>query len=562
MKRLGVLALLMWASTRIAAAHPLDISVTTIQATPQGLAGSAYIHPYEVSLLVESRNRSLEDLEVSEIRRMVIEYFDERFKVYARPGIVRKRDMVAEGEELYQIVSRGLFLSFTLPLENDQYPVTFSTDLFVEFFNTQTNKIVVLDSMGQPLPGSREVFLTARRTNWSFDPRHPDFSSEYDDSTDTDGDGLTDRMENLYGLDPHEEDTDGDGYSDSIEFDFGWDPFSRDLSPGQSQEAVERSLWGAGEAGYLEENPAADSVEMNPPAVKPEQPTRAEPGLERTDGEEPATEEGGAAGESAAPGRDLVESTDAGRKATRGGRYLEKVLGKITRTVRSGFTFGSGLSLFLSVFVLGFLHASMPGHGKGVLISYLAQTGHRFRHAVRFVLAFTVTHLIDVVILGFGVRLLSSAVDSARMSQILKYVGGGGLLIVALFLTIQGVRDLRGKDPNKSGLHTSRQQERPPAKTRSGILLGFLTGLAPCPFGWAILMILLSLGRPELILPTVAVFGIGIFTFLLAIALAVMFCRAVIMDVFSRFSRISRLVSGVLLLIFAAFFFTPRMPSL
>ena len=94
------------------------------------------------------------------------------------------------------------------------------------------------------------------------------------------------------------------------------------------------------------------------------------------------------------------------------------------------------------------------------------------------------------------------------------------------------------------------------------MLLGFLTGLAPCPFGWAILMILLSLGKAELIPPIIAVFGLGIFIFLLTVTLGVMFLRAIAMDLFSKFSRYSRLVSGVLLLAFGLLFFTPRVPTI
>ena len=36
-------------------AHPLDISLTTLQVLPSGLSVTTYIHPYELSLLAESQ---------------------------------------------------------------------------------------------------------------------------------------------------------------------------------------------------------------------------------------------------------------------------------------------------------------------------------------------------------------------------------------------------------------------------------------------------------------------------------------------------------------------------
>jgi Bacterial TSP3 repeat len=50
---------------------------------------------------------------------------------------------------------------------------------------------------------------------------------------DTDGDGLSDEDELLYGTDPRKIDTDQDGYSDKREIDASWNPLSRELSPGQ-----------------------------------------------------------------------------------------------------------------------------------------------------------------------------------------------------------------------------------------------------------------------------------------------------------------------------------------
>jgi len=519
-------------------AHPLDISLTTLQVSASGFIGTTYIHPYEISLLLDSRGLAMDEVAVPELRRIVLSYFDEHFSVYGKGGMVNKHGLYADAEELYQVLARGLYLNYLLPIEEDQYPVSFEVDLFVEFFNTQTNKLILLDASGQPLPGSREVFLTARRTGWSFDPSQPDFSSEYDDWSDTDGDGMSDRLESLYGLDPANSDTDGDGYSDFIEFSFGWDPFDAEPSEGQSQEAVSR---GAGGYDAPQPVPAADSEgEQKPRRVE--------------EAEGAASDSRPEAGETG----NLIEANKIRDRRIARSKLLERVLAKLSRTVETGFTFGSMVSVLFSIFLLGFLHASMPGHGKGILLSFLAQEKRKFIHALRFIVTFTVTHLVDVIILSFGLKILSSAYQSARVSQILKFVGGAGLLLVAVFLVVQGIRDIAGnKAPG-----VRRQEPVKAGKSGGALVLGFLTGLAPCPFGWAILMILLSLGRPDLIPPVIIVFGLGIFSFLLLLTLGIMFFRAVVMDLFSKFSRYSRLVSGTLLLVFSVLFFTPTVPTI
>jgi hypothetical protein len=47
---------------------------------------------------------------------------------------------------------------------------------------------------------------------------------QIDVSLDTDGDGLTDTQEAIYGTDPNNPDTDGDGYLDGDEVKHGYDP--------------------------------------------------------------------------------------------------------------------------------------------------------------------------------------------------------------------------------------------------------------------------------------------------------------------------------------------------
>ncbi len=504
--------------------HPLDITLTTLQIDQSYFYGTTYIHPYELSLLVADNNLSIQNTSLKELSGIILPYFDERFKIYGKNGLITKKNLSLENTKLYRILADGLYINYYILCDPDQFPITFNVDLFVEYFNTQTNKIILLDGNGNLFPGSEEIILTAKRTEWSFDLNKPDFSSEVDDLTDSDGDGFTDRLESLYGLDPHNPDTDGDGYSDFIELSYGWDPFDKNPSPGQSKETLL-------------------NFEQVTPEIEGFQESEDKPSVELSSVDRPLLTH------KTQDPRNLIKEHNIKDKRIPDSSILVKTLSKLESTFTGTISFGRIISLFLSVFVLGFLHASMPGHGKGILISYLAGENRKFRHALGFIASFSITHLIDVVILSFGLSLLSSTYQSAKVSQTLKFIGGAGLLVIAIFMIFSGIRDLKNHGDRKN----VRKNKAP--KIKGAAVLGFLTGLAPCPFGWALLMMLLSMDKVEMIPAIIIVFGLGIFSFLFLLTIGIYVVRTIALDLFSHFSRYSQLVSGTLLLIFALLFF-------
>jgi len=100
---------------------------------------------------------------------------------------------------------------------------------------------------------------------------------------------------------------------------------------------------------------------------------------------------------------------------------------------------------------------------------------------------------------------------------------------------------------------------RPVGKIKkSAFLIGLLTGLAPCPFGWAILMMLLSLGKLDMVPVIIIAFGLGIFCFMLCMTVLILLFKKVARPLFARMDRVSGLVSGILLLLFSVLFFIPQ----
>jgi ABC-type nickel/cobalt efflux system permease component RcnA len=248
-------------------------------------------------------------------------------------------------------------------------------------------------------------------------------------------------------------------------------------------------------------------------------------------------------------------------------RFLSKTLARLESSLTSDSSIRSLIAMALSVFALGFIHASMAGHGKGILLSYLSQEERKFSHALRFITTFTITHLADVVILSLGLTFFSSSYSSARTSTILKYVGGSGLIVLAVILIIRGIMDIRekpkqSKQPTRATSYKPKNESSKTEGTRGAVLMGLLVGLAPCPFGWAIILLLMSIGKLSMVPVIILIFGLGIFTFLFLVSIGFFIARGVVSKIFEQYARYSQLISGILILIFSLFFFTTKIPTL
>lgn len=589
----------LWAVATPLYSHPLDISLSVLQVGTDKIEGTIYIHPYEVNLLAEEHGIPLRNDTFDRIKPYITDYFQDRFIVRtgepSRTATIYPTEIVTEDKDLYQIISDGLYINFVLEVQQADYPITFFVSLFTEYFTTQTNKLIILDGHGDPFPGSEEVFLTANRTRWQFDAANPDFSSEKDDLTDSDGDGLTDHQERLYGFDPNKADTDGDGYNDFIEMSYGWDPLNPSPSPGQSWDAVKE----VGETGIVavgrgETNPSESPLppESDTSSEKSSSATSAVSTIsessgkqERVPGHNQVVPDNGTSGVSdqevdiaqkgssdrtpsvgdssqALSEKNLIKKHAIRDRSIPDSSFLQKTLAKLEHTVTENASFPALLVMILSVFALGFIHASMPGHGKGILLSYLSQIERKFSHALRFILTFTITHLADVIILSLGLTFFASSYSSAKISAVLKYVGGAGLAILALVLIVKGIADIRGRSQTSQCNQNSAAQSSEPKGTKGAVLMGLLTGLAPCPFGWAIILLLMSLGKLTLVPVIIFIFGLGIFAFLLLISIGFFIARGVVATLFDRYARYSRFVSGIFILLFSLFFFTTKIPTL
>lgn len=266
---------------------------------------------------------------------------------------------------------------------------------------------------------------------------------------------------------------------------------------------------------------------------------------------------------------ELHEELQVDRKnvSGQGSDFLQKTLSTI-ETYFKEKTQGEGiLILFAMVFALGFLHATTSGHGKGILLAHMMDPDKKFLDAVKFISIFTVTHIIDIILLGTGVSFILPEVQHHEMIEAVKTVGGIGLSFFAVYLMLQGFiywkfketvwSFLKRKIFKKNNIIKEYQK-----KSKGSLLLGFLTGLAPCPFGWAIFFLMLGLNKEETMNPfmiggIILVFGSGIFIFLLIYAILIYRGRNLLFSRFRNLEPISVFVSGFIMFLFALYYFFP-----
>lgn len=547
--------------------HPLDISYTTLTIRPNNLYGETYIHPYELNLLAQINGINFHRSNFLQLSEIIIPYFIKHFKAFVGTQPLKLQKVKADSVNYADILSYGLSITFKIPKLSGHLNYNFEITLFTSFFSTQTNKLVLLDENGEIRDNYREIFFTKKRTKWTLNISNPYFSKDYDDNTDTDKDGLNDHLEKLYGTNPESKDTDSDRYTDFEEFYMGWDPLNYRASKGQNRAALAQIekidnpfLSGKEIAQNLNKSSlySQDRIIL-PHAISPDT------------GANLSTRE-----------REIYPIRVPRPRSKSGNDFLGTALQKIEDRLKGSWTWGGLLTALGIVFILGFIHAISAGHGKEILFSYMVNVNHQFGHALRFVIIYTITHLIYIMLYGISVFAASNAVEPATLTPIMQKLGGVGLLMIAFYQIYNGIKALSGKKSSENasqnfaarfshfmkelGLFGKRSHKviiddnkdaKPSSKKASAWLVGLLTGLTPCPAGWAIFMLLSNIEKTDFLFWVIPVFGLAIIISLLLFAILVLLFRQATLRFIKGANQYSILVSGIMLLIFSIYFMLP-----
>jgi nickel/cobalt exporter len=208
----------------------------------------------------------------------------------------------------------------------------------------------------------------------------------------------------------------------------------------------------------------------------------------------------------------------------------ESITGYLGAFSQSGDWLALGTVLPLGI-VFGAVHALTPGHGKTVLASYLVGSRLALMRSVAVAGTLAGTHVASAVLLALvGAPLLSRTITGAGRSDMLEDVSRGLIAAIGLWLL---VRALAGRK------HVHGE----------GLMVGFVTGLVPCPLTLFVMFLAISRGVPEAGLTFALAMLIGISVTLSAVAAAVTLGRETVAQWADRhgqsIDRLARVLDGI-----------------
>jgi len=208
-----------------------------------------------------------------------------------------------------------------------------------------------------------------------------------------------------------------------------------------------------------------------------------------------------------------IEEKDLGFQAT--------IQGKIISNLEKEDFFSITLLLILSFF-LGIIHSLTPGHGKAIIVSYLAGTKAKYKDALTLGLSTGITHIFDVLVVMVIVFFIFKSIDLSNFTSQLSKLSA--LLIIGF-----GVYGLRGaikehihnKHHEQGEAHSHSHTHGHEHHKHKPLLLGIFTGLAPCPMAWILFLLAVSLNKLVLGFLMVIIFSLGVIVTITSLSLAV-----------------------------------------
>lgn len=493
MKKFFISLFLIFFFSKITFAHPLDISSSFLNFKWNKLEITTFFHSYEIEYLL---NNSWV------VVKNILDYYNNEdiIKNYLKNNIsltnawksCEIKDIVISKKEEYEVLTKWLETNYFFSCEDKIESGTIKIDFFNNF-ELQTNKITLYDfNWNETTPFDYKV-LTPQISSYNFDLNNKIPICV----ADSDWDWLSDADEKLYKTNPNKIDSDNDFYTDYEEVTNGWYPLDRNISPWQE---IRNSM-----PEYLKEN-AKNNIKTFETCEKENQ---------------MFTSNNKSTG--------LLQSWFANE-------YFSQVIEKISKYF-NWIDNHSFIYIFFIVIFLGFIHAAWPGHSKTLLVSYIIDKNKTYFDWLIFITIFSITHLIDIVLLFLIVKVFFSLTDASNYMLYIQRFSIIILMFFSLFLIFRAFKNL--KKEKKESIFDS--------WIKWNVLLWIISGLVPCTFGWSIFLLLFSLGKFSFILPLILALWFWIFLFLFLVLNLVYFIRKRAFEKMDIFSKYSAIISSVLI---------------
>lgn len=499
MKKLLTTIFFFFILFQITFAHPLDISSSFLSFSKNYLNITTYFHSYEIEYLLTKNNIKFKSVyEYYEHENIIKDYIKQNIKLELQENKCEIENIEILKLEEYQILSTWIEINYNFKCEKNIENWNIKVSFF-DNFPLQTNQMTFYDLNTNSTTPFESIVLTSKIKDYEFDLKNKNKKCV----SDTDWDWLSDEQELIHKTDINKIDTDWDFYTDYEEIFNSWLPFDKYMWPNQ----VPR---------YEIPNDILKKTKIN---KKTKDDCEKQNLLIKKISENNWLL-------TSWYGNELFVWT------------LKNIADYINQTSKESF-----LYIFLLVIWLWFIHGMWPGHSKSLLISYVLDKNKSFFDGFLYIIIFTITHLIDIVLLFLITKVVFSFYD---ISNYMLYIQRISLIIVLFFsfyLIIKSYKNLKNnyiKNYEKKDLKWS-------------ILLWFVAWLAPCTFGWSIFLLLFSMWSFGLIIPMILALGIWIFLCLLVVLILTYILRKRVFEKISLFSKYSSLISSSILFVLSVY---------
>lgn len=502
MKKIFWLFLVFFLSFNFTFAHPLDISSSFINFKGNKIDVTTFFHSYEIEYLLNNSWVKVKNIwEYKKNENIIINYLKENISLNIPENNCTIENIVIIESEEYEILTKWFEVNYSFNCEKE---IT-KWELEVNFFNNfelQTNRVTFYDLNAWETTPFEYKILTPQISIYQFDLNNKTPICVVD----SDWDGLSDWDEKLYKTDPNNIDSDWDFYTDAEEVNAWWYPADNNISPGQTfRETMPE---------YLKEN-AWKSIKTKKDCDKEN---------EIFTSNNKSTW--------------LLQSWFANE-------YFSKTIEKISNYLNGIWNYNF-IYIFLIVVFLWFIHAAWPGHSKSLLISYILDKNKSFFDWFLFIVIFSITHLIDIVLLFLVVKFFFSMTNASNYMLYIQRFSIVILLLFSIYFIYKSFKNL--KIESKETLFDK--------WVKWNILLWFVSWLVPCTFGWSIFLLLFSLWKIWLILPLIWALGLGIFIFLFSLLIIVYFFRKKAFERVDILSKYSQVISSSLIFVLSIYLMT------
>ena len=487
MKKIFIILVLFLCILNITFAHPLDISNSTFNFSKNRISVTTYFHSYEIEYLLNYNKvvfKWVNDYFKNE--NLIKNYIKENIKINSKDNNCKINDINLIKDEEYKILSSWVEINYNFICDKEIN----NWEIFINFFTNfplQTNQILIYDLNNiSPKMISSWVLTKDVKTFWFWLDQNQKVCIP-----DTDWDWISDVNEIRFKTDKNKIDTDWDFYTDYEEIYNSYSP-------------LDKNYWIKQEPRY--EIPSEIIKNTN------------ENKITKQDCENWTIQK--------INWNWLVLSSFWNEYFVNTLKYLSDYVNKNNNT--------SIFYILLLVVFLWFIHAMGPGHSKSLLISYMIDKKNWFFDWLLYIIIFTITHLIDIILLFLITKIFFSIYEFSIYMVYIQRVSIFILIIFSFYLLYNSIFKINNLKIEKSIKWT--------------LFLWFVSGIAPCTFWWSIFLLLFSLWSLNLILPMIIALWLWIFLCLLLVMTLTYFFRKNLLEKYSWFIKYSSILSSTILI--------------